>query len=362
MRKILVVVGTRPNFIKIALFRSLAINHGFELKIVHTGQHYDPALAEVFFRQLHITPDFLLEIPAGDPEQQIIMMQAKLSKLMAVQYRPDLVMVVGDVNSTRAAAEAAQIHNIPIAHIESGLRSFDQTMPEEINRIVADNLATYYFITEESGIRNLTEEGKSSEHMYLVGNTMIDTLMQYEPYIQSNTVLDEIGLTANNYALITLHRPSNVDTKEGLQQIGTCLQWLADQMPVVFPVHPRTKNRIAQFGLQDIFAHPSILCTEPQNYFAFQKLIADCTCVITDSGGVQEETTFRQKPCLTMRPNTERPVTIELGTNVLVENTIESLSPHIHDIRSGNFKRGIIPPLWDGKAGERIFQILDALR
>ncbi len=362
MKNILVIVGTRPNFIKVALFRSMALQYGFDLRIVHTGQHYDEKMAAVFFRDLHIQPDYFLEIPAVASEQQIILMQAKLSKLMAVTFKPDLVIVVGDVHSTRAGAEAAHIHNIPIAHVESGLRSFDQSMPEEINRIVADNLASYYFITEPSGIANLIGEGKAETHMYHVGNTMIDTLVRFEEQIQQSDILNHLALTPNGYLLMTMHRPSNVDTKEALLSLLETLQWLCAQIPVVFPVHPRTLQKLTTFGLWESCTKiPQLKLTEPLDYFAFQKLISNCTCIVTDSGGIQEEATFRQKPCLTLRKNTERPITITTGSNTLVPDGLEGIKPYILDILRGQYKQSAVPELWDGHATARIFEILATL-
>lgn len=362
MKKILVIVGTRPNFIKISRFKALAQHHNFDLRIAHTGQHFDEKMAAVFFRDLHIEPDYHLEVPAVAPEQQIMLMQAKLSKLMATTFKPDLVLVVGDVNSTRAGAEAAQIHNIPIAHIESGLRSFDQTMPEEINRIVADNLSTYFFITEQSGMDNLTQEGKPSTHQYLVGNTMIDTLVHFDATIMQNPILSTLHLTAQNFILMTMHRPSNVDTREGLESLITTLHYLCQQAPVVFPMHPRTKQKLIDYKLwEKCAAIPQLLAIEPLDYFAFQHLIATCLCIITDSGGIQEEATYRLKPCLTLRPNTERPVTCVLGTNTLVTDGLPELTRLLAEIRTGNYKQGSIPPLWDGHATERIFEIISKL-
>lgn len=362
MKKILVIVGTRPNFIKISRFRAIALQHQFDLRIVHTGQHFDEKMASVFFRDLHIQPDYLLEVPAVAPEQQIMLMQARLSKLMATTFKPDLVMVVGDVNSTRAGAEAAQIHNIPIAHIESGLRSFDQSMPEEINRIVADNLSTYFFITEQSGIDNLTQEGKPATHQYLVGNTMIDTLVHFNDAIMRSTVLQDLQLSANQFILMTMHRPSNVDSRAGLQSLMATLEWLCNKAPVVFPIHPRTRQNMQDFDLwQPCTEIPNLSIVEPLDYFAFQHLIATCLCIVTDSGGIQEEATYRQKPCLTLRPNTERPITISLGTNTLITDGVEGLKKHIDAIQQGNYKTGSIPPFWDGLATERIFQIIAGL-
>ena len=362
MKKILVIVGTRPNFIKISRFKALALHHAFDLRIVHTGQHFDEKMADVFFRDLQIQPDYLLEVPSVSPEQQMMLMQAKLSKLIATTFKPDLVMVVGDVNSTRAGAEAAQIHNIPIAHIESGLRSFDQSMPEEINRIVADNLATYFFITEQSGIDNLTQEGKPDTHQYLVGNTMIDTLVHFDEQIRQNPIMSELQLTANQFILMTMHRPSNVDTREGLESLIATLLYLCTQAPVVFPMHPRTKQKMVEYDLWEKCNNiPQLISIEPLDYFAFQNLIAHCLCIVTDSGGIQEEATFRLKPCLTLRPNTERPITLTTGTNTLITEGLPELKLHIEAIQSRKYKTGNIPPLWDGKASERIFEIIAGL-
>lgn len=359
MKNILVIVGTRPNFIKVTRFKDCAAQMGCDLRIVHTGQHFDTNMAEVFFRQLHVQPDYLLEIPASEPEQQVLLIQAKLIKLMATTFRPDLVMVVGDVNSTRAGAEAAHICNIPIAHVESGLRSFDQTMPEEINRIVADNLSSFYFITEQSGIDNLLHEGKPADRLFLVGNTMIDTLVHFHEQIMQDRILDHLQLEENRFVLMTMHRPSNVDTAYGLTVLWHNLRWITTHLPVVFPMHPRTRQRIASLGMEEQFTSmPQLIVTEPLDYFAFQRLIAGCLCVVTDSGGIQEEATFRTKPCLTMRPNTERPVTITIGSNTLVTEGLTGLQPLMQAILNGTYKIGQIPPLWDGHATERIFRIL----
>ncbi|HRF77862.1 MAG TPA: UDP-N-acetylglucosamine 2-epimerase (non-hydrolyzing), partial [Chitinophagales bacterium] len=306
MNKILVVVGTRPNFIKIVQFKHYAALYGFDLKIVHTGQHYDENLSDVFFQQLGITPDYFLDTRTANPDMQLNLIKARLNHLLNNTYKPDLMVVVGDVNSTRAAAETAQILNIPIAHVESGLRSFDQSMPEEINRIVTDNLADHFFVTEQSGIDNLLEEGKKAADIYFVGNTMIDALVAYDQVIAENTIMTKLDVTERAFALVTIHRPSNVDNKSALEQNIHLLQNIAIKYPVIFPVHPRTKNKLEQFQLLSLLtSNPNIRLCEPLDYFAFQKLIASCKFIVTDSGGIQEEATFRKKPCITIRPNTE---------------------------------------------------------
>ena len=363
MNKILVVVGTRPNFIKIVQFKHYAALYGFDLKIVHTGQHYDENLSDVFFQQLGITPDYFLDTRTANPDMQLNLIKARLNHLLNNTYKPDLMVVVGDVNSTRAAAETAQILNIPIAHVESGLRSFDQSMPEEINRIVTDNLADHFFVTEQSGIDNLLEEGKKAADIYFVGNTMIDALVAYDQVIAENTIMTKLDVTERAFALVTIHRPSNVDNKSALEQNIHLLQNIAIKYPVIFPVHPRTKNKLEQFQLLSLLtSNPNIRLCEPLDYFAFQKLIASCKFIVTDSGGIQEEATFRKKPCITIRPNTERPSTITLGTNTLVEADISKINQLITDLEKHNYKEGNIPPLWDGKATARIFQVLDKLR
>ena len=363
MNKLLVVVGTRPNFIKIVQFKHYAALYGFELKIVHTGQHYDENLSDVFFQQLGVTPDYMLDTRTSNPEMQLNIIKARLNHFLNNTYKPDLMIVVGDVTSTRAAAETAPILNIPIAHIESGLRSFDQSMPEEINRIVTDNLADYFFITEQSGIDNLIEEGKHQKNMFLVGNTMIDALVAFDEVIASNPIMEKLDISERMFSLVTIHRPSNVDTKPALEKNILLLNQLSEKYPVVFPVHPRTKNKLTQFGLlEKLEANKKIILTEPLDYFAFQKLIASCKFIVTDSGGIQEEATFRKKPCITIRPNTERPSTITLGTNTLVEPDINIIQQLINDIEKHNYKEGTIPPLWDGLATARIFKILSDLR
>lgn len=363
MNKLLVVVGTRPNFIKIVQFKHYAALYGFELKIVHTGQHYDENLSDVFFQQLGVTPDYMLDTRTSNPEMQLNIIKARLNHFLNNTYKPDLMIVVGDVTSTRAAAETAPILNIPLAHIESGLRSFDQSMPEEINRIVTDNLADYFFITEQSGIDNLIEEGKHQKNMFLVGNTMIDALVAFDEVIASNPIMEKLDISERMFSLVTIHRPSNVDTKPALEKNILLLNQLSEKYPVVFPVHPRTKNKLMQFGLlEKLESNKKIILTEPLDYFAFQKLIASCKFIVTDSGGIQEEATFRKKPCITIRPNTERPSTITLGTNTLVEPDINIIQQLINDIEKHNYKEGVIPPLWDGLATARIFKILNDLR
>ena len=359
MKKILVVVGTRPNFIKITQFKTAAAFHNFDLRIVHTGQHFDDNLSAIFFQQLALQPDYFLEVSNTDPEKQRDHINTGLTHLIQQIFTPDLIMVVGDVNSTRAAAETASQLNIRIAHVESGLRSFDQTMPEEINRIITDQLSTYFFITEESGLINLRAEKKDPAHLYFVGNTMIDTLMKFSAQIDQDPILEQLRLEENNFALVTLHRPSNVDSKVDLQRSLELLEHISKKMKLVFPIHPRTYQKLVAYDLLSFLQHlENVILTEPLSYFSFQKLISSCSFVITDSGGVQEETTYRSKPCITIRPNTERPSTIVLGTNTLTDWKLESIDDLINSIKNNSYKSGVIPPLWDGNSSSRIFQIL----
>lgn len=359
LKKILVVVGTRPNFIKITRFREVAALYPhLEVKIVHTGQHYDDKMADIFFRQFGLTPDFFLNVPQGDPVQQIADVIQGMAKLIA-GYRPDLVVVVGDVNSTMAAAIAANKMSVKLAHVESGLRSFDKSMPEEHNRIVTDDLSDLFFVTEPSGLENLKQEGKSPATVFYTGNTMIDTMVKCADQIESSLILQELKLQPRNYFLTTIHRPSNVDNPEGLKLVVELISKLSDKKTVVFPVHPRTRRTLESNDLFKVLqANGKVILTEPLGYFDFQKLVKDCACVITDSGGIQEETTFLGIPCLTLRPNTERPVTVEVGSNTLLPFEIGSVIGYVDSVIAGNYKRGSVPELWDGRATERIFEAI----
>jgi len=359
-KKIFIVVGTRPNFIKVTQFRKVAAKYpGLEISIIHTGQHYDTRMADVFFEQFNLVPDHFLNITPGSPNTQTAQIMLKLEELFAQAGKPDLLLVVGDVNSTLAAALAAHKMDIPLGHIESGLRSFDRTMPEEINRILTDELAGYFFVTEQSGYDNLLKESKKEEHIYFVGNTMIDTLVAFREQIAANPVLQELGIKENEFALMTMHRPATVDNKEGLEKLLQVIEKITETWWLVFPIHPRTLKNLEQFDLLNRFSsNQRIIKVAPMDYFAFQRLITTCKFVITDSGGIQEETTFVGKPCITLRPNTERPSTCELGTNTLAPFEIAALETLFHQIKEGTYKKGTIPPLWDGKATERILSAL----
>ncbi len=360
MKKILVVVGTRPNFIKITQFRRVAKTFpGLDLKIVHTGQHFDQKMADIFLEQFSIVPDHMLGVGEGTPLQQMAGIMTGLEKIIK-EYSPDLMMVVGDVNSTFAAALAANKTGTRLAHVESGLRSFDRTMPEEFNRLLTDVVADFHFVTEASGKSNLLKEGVEEKRIFFVGNTMIDTMVNFREKIQNSRVLTELNLKTDEFVLMTMHRPATVDNKEGLEQLYALIEKISTR--IVFPIHPRTRKMIASFGLEDKFyRNTNLTLTEPLDYFAFQRLITDCKYIITDSGGIQEESTFLQKPCITLRPNTERPVTVTEGTNTLLSFDLQKILPVIESIQKGTYKKGSIPQYWDGKATERIFSHLDKI-
>jgi UDP-N-acetylglucosamine 2-epimerase (non-hydrolysing) len=356
--RILIVVGTRPNFIKITQFKKVNQQMGnpFDIKIVHTGQHYDDKMAAIFFQQFELEPDYFLNIPQASANSQMAEIMLRLEKVI-IDYKPALVMAVGDVNSTFAAAFTAHKLGIQVAHIESGLRSYDRGMPEEINRLLTDEISDYYFITEQSGLDNLIKEGRSKDKLHFVGNTMIDTLVAFNHKIEESKILDEYNLITQKFVLMTMHRPATVDFEEGLTKLLDIIEYVNKNYKLVFPIHPRTLGKLQQFGLMErVKANDKIILTEPLDYFAFQKLTAHCRFVITDSGGIQEETTFRRVPCLTLRPNTERPSTVTIGTNELVPFDIETVQNKINSIIEGTYKKGDIPPMWDGKSTERILQ------
>ena len=359
-KRILIVVGTRPNFIKVTQFKKLNAN-SIEIKIVHTGQHFDSKMADVFFEQFQLSPDFFLDMQNRSANSQIAEIMLGLEKVIK-DYSPDLIMVVGDVNSTLAAALTANKLGIKIAHLESGLRSFDRTMPEEINRIITDELSDYFFITEQSGWDNLIKEGKKQEQLYFVGNTMIDTMIAFEDKIQSNQVLEHFQLEKEKFILMTIHRPATVDHKDELIKLIELIEFINKHYKIIFPVHPRTINNLRKFDLFDkLKLLPNLILNEPLDYFSFQKLIAECKFIITDSGGIQEESTFRRKPCLTIRPNTERPSTVITGTNTLLPFDNASIRNTIDSIMTGKYKSGNIPLYWDGKSTERILAALNKI-
>lgn len=362
MKKILTVVGTRPNLIKITQFHKLAKSLGFDHKLVHTGQHFDRNMNDIFFEELELPlPDFSMQVDKTSTLTQIAGMMVELEKV-CLQFQPAIILVVGDVNSTFAAAFVANKLVIKCAHIESGLRSFDKEMPEENNRLLTDAIADYFFVTEQSGYNHLIAEGKEKEKIFFVGNTMIDTLVAFDGKIKQSNILESLKLESQKYILLTMHRPSNVDNKEGLEKILSLIAQLKDKYDVVFPIHPRTRANFSKFGLQDkLDALSNLKLIEPAGYIDFQKLIMDSRLVLTDSGGIQEETTFRQVPCLTLRLNTERPSTVDIGTNTLMKFENEAILGQILAIEKGEYKSGKIPPYWDGDSSKRIFEVLNSI-
>ena len=360
-KKILTVVGTRPNFIKITQLdiEFEKLSPYFKHIVVHTGQHFDKNMSDVFFEQFKLRkPDYLMDVKGQSPASQIGSIIIELDKIL-VEEKPDLVIVVGDVNSTMAASLAANKNNIRVAHLESGLRSFDREMPEEINRLVTDQIADIFFVTEQSGYDHLVTEGVSKDRIHFVGNTMIDTLVAFESELSQSDILSKLDVEDKPYVLMTMHRPSNVDFKDRLEILLDIIEHICERNYLVWPIHPRTLQNIKKFDLSERFEKiKNIILTEPLDYFAFQKLISKAKFIVTDSGGIQEETTFRQIPCLTLRENTERPCTVTLGTNTLVEYSANSVISYISQIENNTYKKGVIPPHWDGKSTQRIVQIL----
>jgi UDP-N-acetylglucosamine 2-epimerase (non-hydrolysing) len=361
MKRLLIVVGTRPNYIKVTQFKRVAeqaFKKQFDIKIVHTGQHFDKAMADDFFKQLNIFPDYALNIPQNSANNQIGEIMIRLEGVLN-EFKPDMIIVPGDVNSTLAAAMTANKMQIPLAHLESGLRSFDRTMPEEINRILVDEITNLYFVTEQSGVDNLLTEGKDSSHIHFVGNTMIDTLFAFEKDIVNQDVLSKYHLKKGAYILMTIHRPATVDNKKGLEELLFLIKSLSKDRRIIFPMHPRTLKNIKFNGLETAFnSIENLIIAEPMDYFSFQNLIHNSAMVLTDSGGIQEETTYKQIPCLTLRPNTERPSTIEIGSNTLLNFDKNKIHDLVETVFSGNYKKGDIPELWDGQATERILNVI----
>jgi UDP-N-acetylglucosamine 2-epimerase (non-hydrolysing) len=350
---ILHVVGARPNFVKAAPVLRAIRTEGLRQTLVHTGQHYDRNMSDVFFTELEIPePDFNLEVGSGSHASQTAEIMRRFEPVVT-ERKPDIVLVYGDVNSTVAAALVCSKLLIPVGHVEAGLRSFDRTMPEEINRIVTDRLSDLLFTPSEDGDANLKKEGVRAEAIHRVGNVMIDSLIRLLPAAKSSP---KNGVP-KRFALVTLHRPSNVDDSENLQRVLKSLLEVSEQLEIIFPVHPRTRLRIKEFGI----AAERLHLFEPMPYIEFLSLQSRAAVVITDSGGIQEETTYLGVPCLTLRANTERPITVEMGTNVLVGDDKGKLDAELKNILAGNAKKGTIPPLWDGRAGERIGRLLASL-
>lgn len=355
--KIACVVGARPNFMKMApIIHALRATDGLEPLLVHTEQHYDEAMSRVFFDELGMPkPDLNLGVGSGAHSEQTARVMIEFDRVVVAE-KPDFVLVVGDVNSTMAAALVASKRLIPLGHVEAGLRSFDRTMPEEINRMVTDILSDLLFTTSEDAEANLVREGIDRAKIRFVGNVMIDTLLKHRERARATSrALELFGLTPGRYCLVTLHRPANVDEPGPLSGLLGALGRLSEERPVIFPVHPRTRGRLAEFGLVEFVGrHPGLKLTDPLGYLDFLRLMVDAELVLTDSGGIQEETTVLGVPCLTLRPNTERPVTITEGTNVLVGTDPARIIEEGLKVLSGQKKGGRVPRLWDGQAAGRI--------
>jgi UDP-N-acetylglucosamine 2-epimerase (non-hydrolysing) len=357
------IVGARPNFMKAApVVEALRRRHpNWRVELLHTGQHYDEKMSDLFFRELGMPePSVNLGVGSGTPAVQTARIMMALEEIF-VRERPDIVVVFGDVNSTLAAALVATKLEIAVAHVEAGLRSFDRTMPEEINRLVTDAIADMLFITEESARTNLMREGAPEEKVFFVGNTMIDTLLKHAARAKALGVAQRFGLEKGRFAVATLHRPSNVDDPGSLRRVAAAFTRLADDgVPIVFPVHPRTVARLRDFGLLAEFERrPRVMLVEPMGYLDFLGLMSEAGVILTDSGGIQEESLILGVPCITLRWNTERPVTLNGGANVLVGNDPERIISHaLTVLRGERTVSAAPPPLWDGKASERIAEAL----
>ena len=364
MKKLFLVAGARPNFMKIApIVRALQAHGGLAFKLIHTGQHFDREMNDVFFEELGIPePDVFMAAGGGSHAQQTGKIMVGFEELCQAE-RPDVVLVVGDVNSTLACAIVAKKFNIPVAHVEAGLRSGDLTMPEEINRLVTDSISDWFFVTEPSGVAHLQREGKADSAIHYVGHVMVDNaLYQADKLTRTDTSGFETSAfkaanTTNGarYGVVTLHRPSNVDSAEMMAQLRGALKEIAADLPLIFPVHPRTRGNLEKFGID---LGPNITLVGPQAYMAFLNLWKDAAVVLTDSGGLQEETTALGVPCITIRENTERPVTVDEGTNVLAGTDPARIVLETRKVLRGEGKQGRRPHLWDGQAAVRIVEVL----
>lgn len=356
--KVIHVVGARPNFMKVGpVMAALAQREGIAQLLVHTGQHYDANMSDIFFRQLGIPePDINLEVGSGSHAVQTAQVMLAFEPVV-VREKPDLLLVYGDVNSTVATALVCAKLHVPVAHVEAGLRSRDRRMPEEINRLLTDQLADILFTPSADGDENLLQEGVAAEKIHCVGNVMIDTLVRLRPQAEAGWPALQARFGLSRYGLVTLHRPSNVDEPEMLRDILAALAEISEGLPLLFPMHPRTRQRIADFGLP----MGALQLVEPLGYLEFLALQQHAALVITDSGGIQEETTYLGVPCLTVRENTERPITVTMGTNELVGQDMALLRKRAAAILAGEGKPGGGPPLWDGKASERIADVIEAL-
>ena len=356
------IAGARPNFMKIApIIRAMRDSEArggrLRYRLVHTGQHYDRAMSGEFFEQLGIPePDINLEVGSGTQAEQTANIMMRYERLL-IEKRSDLCLVVGDVTSTMACSISARKLGVPVAHVEAGIRSGDWTMPEEINRVVTDSITNYFFTTSETANRNLRHAGVRCEAIFFVGNTMIDTLLAQTPNLRPPEFWTSLELAPGKYFVVTLHRPANVDDERNLLRLLHAIADGTRGLPVVFPVHPRTAKNLRELDDQI----PGLCYVDPQGYLEFNYLVKHARGVITDSGGITEETTVMGIPCLTLRDNTERPETVEIGTNVLVGTNPDNIAPALDRLMAGQWKKGQIPEKWDGRAAERIVKALEQL-
>lgn len=360
--KITIVAGARPNFMKIApiikeIEKQQKLNINISYRLVHTGQHYNKNLSGTFFEELNIPhPNINLNVKSGSQSEQTAAIMIAFEKEL-IENPADIVLVVGDVNSTMACAIVAKKLHVKVAHVEGGIRSFDVSMPEEINRIVTDSITDYFYVTSKIAIENLKNIGVNDNQIFLVGNTMIDTLIANYERLKKPQIWNEKLLEARNYIVLTLHRPSNVDQKEKLKEFINEIVIASKGIPIIFPVHPRTKLILDNLNIK----FDNLFFIDPLGYLEFNYLVKNSLCVITDSGGITEEATFLNIPCLTLRDNTERPETITVGTNILVGTNPKNLREPMEEILNKNGKSGSIPDFWDGKASERIVKHLVSL-
>ncbi len=357
--KIDLIAGARPNFMKIApiidaIHKAQEGGQDIQYRLIHTGQHYDKNMSDSFFEQLGIPqPDFNLGAGGGTQAEQTASVMIGYEKLLLTD-RSNLCLVVGDVTSTMACSIVAQKLHVPVAHVEAGIRSGDWSMPEEINRRVTDSISNYFFTTTPEAGNNLRKSGISDDRIHWVGNTMIDTLLKHRPRFKKPTVWEELNLSKNEYLVMTLHRPGNVDEEEKLKSLMNEIVEHSQNLPLIFPVHPRTAKILQGLGIK----HSRLHTIDPLGYLEFNYLVENARAVITDSGGITEETTVMGVPCMTLRDNTERPETVKIGTNELIGTDPRAIKPAMEKLFAGQWKKGNIPELWDGKTAERIVGIL----
>jgi len=358
--KIIIVAAARPNFMKVApLLKEIKKHKKIKPILVHTGQHYDYQMSGVFFKELGVPkPGYNLGVKAGLHGEQTGKTMIEFEKV-CLKEKPDLVIVVGDVNATLACALVAAKLHIKVAHIEAGLRSRDMSMPEEINRILTDHISDYLFTTEDEANKNLLKEGINKKKIFFVGDIMVDSLRLAQKKIKKINILNKFGFKKKNYIFLTMHRPSNVDNKKILTSLLQTLNIISQKLPIIFPIHPRTKDRIKRFNLDNKLKNKNIILTSPLSYSETVYLLINARLIITDSGGIQQETTSLGVPCLTIRENTERPITITQGTNVLCGYNQNKIIKETNKILAGKQKKSKIPKYWDGHTAERIIKMLN---